>query len=303
MNMFAETKKNYFIVMLFGLAALSCLYWLFFYFNFSSLLIYILALIFYITVSRVWLKLFEKKGHLLFFPVERFVIINLIILSFVLTVNSCNTVNLLLITDLTCVYGVMFFLFLFWYAFRIKKQEKVSMAAIEFSITSKILTAMCAVFLLSDLAVSLLGKLTMQFVLQLPILFLILSFVISVCIKSFKLKSFVSLFLFFNVYVISTFLLVLNGVNYNFFPFIVIAHFIAFSSTAFMIRVNSVENEDFESLYGLENMALVFFNIVLIFISLNNFLYANMPGMFINYLYFISIILIGYLGWKNYKMI
>ncbi len=301
--MFAETKKNYFVVMIIGLLVLSGLYWAFFSFTFSSVLIYCLAFVFCITMCRVWLKLFEHNRHLVFFPMERFIIINLMILSFVLTVNSNRTLNPLLITDLTCAYGVMFFLFLFWYAFRIQKQEKASVEAAEYNFTTKILTAMSVVFLLSDLIVSFFGEISVQFVLYTPLLFLIFAFVISVSLKFFKLSSVLSLILFSNIYIISLFLLVLNGINYNFFPFVVILHFILFSSTVFMIRANSVENnKDFDFLYGLENMALVFLNIVLIFISLNNFLYINMHGIFTKYLYVVSFLLFVYLAQKNYKL-
>lgn len=303
MNIFSETKRNYLIVTIIGFVVLSWLYWTFFYFDFYSSLIYILAAAFYITLYRVWIMLFEKKGHLIFFPVERFVIINLMVLAFVLTINSSKTINPLLISDLTCAYGVIFFLFLFWYAFRIQKQEKSFVEAAESTLTSKILTAMSVVFLLSDLIVSFFGNLSIQFVLYTPLLFLIFSFIISVCLKFFKLSSPFSLVLFFNIYIISLFLLVLNGINYNFFLVIVIIHFIVLSSTVFMIRANSIENKDLNSLCGFEDMALVFFNIVLIFISLNNFLYIKVPTIFVSYLYLVSIVILGYLGWKNYKMI
>lgn len=301
MSLLAESKKQYLFVMVTELTILSGIYWLLFNFRFSSLLVYVLAAFFYITMYRVWLKIFDRREHLLFHPTERFSVISLIILLSVLAINA--HINPLIFTGMFYVYIIMFFIFVFYYFFRIKKQKKSTVPIKIFSSTAKILTSMCGIFLIFDLIVFLSGKFSLQLILYLPFLFLILSFIISVYNKSFRFNSFSSLILFFNIYIIATLMLVLNYVTFNFFSFTVIAHFVIFSAVVFVILENSLENENVDSMYSMENTALIFSNIVLIFIALNNVLSVNFPDIFVSYLYFVSILFLIYLGIKNYKMI
>ena len=301
MSLFAENKKQYLFVMVTELTVLSCIYWLFFNFKFSSFIVYVLAVVFYVTMYRIWLKIFEKKEHLLFRFMERFFVIGMILLSFILAVNAY--MNPMISPVMLYIYSTIFCIFILYYIFRLKKQKKSPISLKTFSSATIILTAMCGIFLIFDLIVFSYGRLSLQLILYIPFLFLILSFIICVYKKYFKFNSYSSLILFFNIYITATLLLVLNFINFNFFSFTAIIHFIIFAAAVFVMIINSVEKEYFEPLYSVENMALIFLNIVLIFISLNNLLSINLPDIFVSYLYFISIIFISFLGWKNYKML
>ena len=300
MNLLAENKKQYFIIMLFELAILSCVYWMFFDFKFSSLIVYILAVGFYFTMYRIWLRIFDRKENFLFPPVERFSVISVMFLLFVLAVNSFDLTKY---TDMFCVYTALFFIFLLYYMFRKKKQKKSPVSEIKFSLTMEILTAMCGMFLFFDLLVFIYDRLSLQLILYLPFLFLILSFIVCIYKKTFTFNSFSSLILFLNIYVMATLMLVVNYINFNYFSFMAIIHFILFSAAILVMLSNSYENESVDSQNSLENMALIFLNIVLIFISLNNILSMRIPEIFTSYLHFISILFVCYLGYKNYKML
>lgn len=301
MSFLEESKKNYLFVVVTAVIVLSCIYWMFFDFKFSSLLVYVLAAGSYITMYRVWLKIFEKKEHLLFHPMEKFAVMGMIFLSFVLTANAY--INSMLLPDMFYVYLLILFIFVFYYIFRLKKQKKSPVPLKVFSSAAKILTAMCGIFLIFDLLVFFSGKFSLQLILYLPFLFLILSFIVCVYKKFFKFNSFSSLILFFNIYIMATLLLVLNFISFKFFSFTVITHFIIFAAAVFVMMINSAEKEDFESFYSMEFMALILLNVVLIFISLNNLLPIRLPDVFISYLYFVSIIFISFLGWENYKIL
>ncbi len=301
MNLLAENKKQYFFVMITEFIVLSYIYWHFFNFKFSSLLVYILSVGFYITMYRVWLKIFERKEHLLFYPTERFSVIGIIFLSVILAVNA--GINSTVFTNIFCACTIISFIFVFYYIFRRQKQKGSFVPVVKFSTASKIITCMCGIFLLFDLIVSVLGKLSLQLVLYIPFLFLILSFIVCVYKKTFKFNSFSSLILFFNIYIMATLLLVLNYINFNFFSFTIIIHFIIFSAAVFVMMENSIEKDDNYLTYSLEIMALIFLNIVLIFISLNNILSMQIPDIFTSYLHFVSILFICYLGIRNYKLL
>ena len=64
MKILEETKQHYFFVMIIEFVFLSCVYWLFFSFGFSSALAYLLFLCFYITSFRFWINILNKKENM-----------------------------------------------------------------------------------------------------------------------------------------------------------------------------------------------------------------------------------------------
>ncbi len=300
MSLFAENKKQYLFVMAVEFTVLSCMYWLLFNFKFSSFLVYILCTVFYFTMYGVWIKIFERKEHLLFHPIEKFFVTGIVFLSFVLAVNAY--INPIIFPEMFCVYVIIFLIFISYYLFRLKKQKKSSVSLKPFSSELKLLTVMCGIFLLFDLIVFVSGSLNLQLILYLPFLFLILSFIVCVYKKYFKFNSFSSLILFLNVYITATLMLVLNFISFNFFSFTVMIHFIIFAAAVFVMIINSVETEDNGPLYDMKIVALIFLNIILIFVALNN-LPTQIPDIFASYLHFVSIIIISFLSWKNYKIL
>ena len=77
MNILKETKQHYFFVMIIEFIFLSCVYWLFFSFNFPAVLAYLLFLSFYFTGYRFWIKILNNKENLLFGASEQAQIISL----------------------------------------------------------------------------------------------------------------------------------------------------------------------------------------------------------------------------------
>lgn len=300
MKFIAENKKYYFCVMVIELLLLSCIYWFFFDLTLSSFLVYFLSVSIYVTGYRYWITKFNKKEHFLIDGNERFTIINLIFLSFILSVN--HILNPAFYNDMFYVYSLIFIIFVLYYVYRIKKQKKSSVPVIKFSITSKIVTVTSIVFLLFDFFIYLCSKSSIQLILYIPFLFLILMFLLFIYTKEFSFNSFFAAILFFNVYIISTILLVLNAVDNNFFSFTVIIHFIVFLSVLSLMNANSTETKDKSFAYGKELMCLLFANTVLIFISLNNIMSFQMPAIFLSYVFFITILFISYIVYHNYKM-
>lgn len=300
MNLLVEDKKHYFSVMLLEFTLLSCIYWYFFSFCFSSFLVYLLSLTFYITGYKFWLCIFREQKHLLFDNCEQFKVLSYIILAFILALNSLFSKDLFL---MSFIYLLVLIIFIAYYIFRIKKQKKSVIPIQKFSSTTKVLTIMFAIFLLFDFVVWISGRMSIQLILYLPILFIILTFLFYIYKKNFSLNSLSSIILFANIYIISTILLVLNCIHNNFFTFMVLIHFVLFSSIVSLFTINSNENEEDNLLIAKEKfMSLIFSNIILIFISLNNILSFQIPQIFLSYLYFIAIIFITYIAYYHYKI-
>jgi hypothetical protein len=226
--------------------------------------------------------------------------INLMFLSFILAVNSLMVSASY--NDMVYVYLLIFIIFISYYLYRIKKQKKSPVLPEKFSMTTKIVTVMSCIFLLFDFGVYFTGKLNIQLVLYLPFLFLILTFLLFIYKKVFSFNSFFAGVLFFNVYIMSTILLVLNYLHNNFFPFTIIIHFIVFLSALSLMNANSIEIKESDFTDSKEFMSLLFTNVVLIFVSLNNILSFQRPAIFISYVFFVTIIFISYIIYRNYKM-
>lgn len=298
MNLIKETKQYYFFVMIIEFIFLSCAYWLFFPLIFSNFLVYLLFIIFYFTTYKFWINTFIKKEHLLLNSIEHFTIINTIVLLFILFINSLIFCNFY--SDMIFIYGTILIILIFYYIYRLKKQKKAEIPIPKISSATKLLTILCCLFLFFDFYVYLIGKLNIQLVLYMPFLFLMLTFLLFIYKKIFEFRSMFALILFCNIYILSTIFLVLNYFSNNLFSFTLFFHFVIFSSISYLITVNSsLIKEMF--VYSKEFIALIFINILLIFLYLTNILYFIIPSIIISYNFFIAILFIVYLAIYNYK--
>ena len=279
---------------------LSVIYWLFFNISFSSVATYILSVVFYATGYILWTNIRQRNEHLLFNPLEHYLIINILTLLFIFSINSLFTKDLIIMTP---IYLLILIIFVCYYIFRLKKQKKSVVAIPIISSFTKSLIVMNIIFLFFDLTVYILNKLPIQLVLYIPILFAVFTFLLSVYKKQLSFKSVMSFVLFFNVYIISSLLLALNYLNTNFFTFLVIIHSIYFFATVCLFKINSIETDEKDFYYNYNLFSLIFTNVILIFISLNNILAFNMPNLFTSYLYFSALAIITYLVYCIYKML
>lgn len=300
MNIINSTEtKYYFCVMITEAVCLSIFYWIFFSLSFASVATYILSVIFYITGYLLWKHIRQQNEHLLFNPLEHYLIINIITLLFIFSINSFFNTDIILLIP---IYLLLVFVFISYYVFRLKKQKKSIVPIPIISSYTKTLIVMNIAFLLFDLTVYLCNKLQIQLVLYMPILFAVFTFLLSVYKKQLAFKSLMSVILFFNVYIISSLLLVLNYIHYNFFTFLVITHSILFFTTVCLFKINSVETDEKYFYYNYNLFSLIFTNVIIIFIALNNILSFNMPNIFISYLYFSVLAIITYLVYCIYKI-
>ena len=298
MNILKETKQHYFFVMIIEFIFLSCVYWYFFPFNFSSILAYLLAVFFYITGYRLWIRIFDNKKHLSLNPSEHFTTINFIVLLSVLTLNSIMTKT---VYSLIFVYLSMLIIFIAYYIYKLQKQKKSPVPVSKVSPTLKVAIVLSCIFLLFDFIVYHAGKLNIQLVLYMPFLFLVLTFLLFVYTKVFEFKSFFAFILFFNIYITATIILALNSLFNNFFAVTVIFHFIIFISVlSFMSANSTLEQENFFT-YGKNFISLLLLNVLLIIFSLTNILSFNFPNFFTSYVFFIAILFIAYFAVYNYK--
>ena len=301
MNLINSTEpKYYFYVMITEAIILSVIYWLFFNLNFSSAAVYILSVIFYITGYLLWKHIRQQNEHLLFNTLEHYLIINVITLLCTFFISSLLTKEVIVMVP---IYLLLIFIFVSYYIFRLKKQKTSIVAIPTISSFTKILIVMNVMFLLFDVIVHLCNRLQIQLILYMPILFAIFTFLLSIYKKQLSFKSLMSFVLFFNVYIISSLLLVLNYIHYNFFTFLVIIHSVLFFATVCLFRINSVETDEKYFYYNYNLFSLIFANVIIIFISLNNILSFNMPNMFTSYLYFVVLAIITYLVYCIYKIL
>ena len=298
MNILKETKQHYFFVMIIEFIFLSCVYWLFFSFNFPAVLAYLLFLSFYFTGYRFWIKILNNKENLLFGASEQAQIISFIVLLSVLILNSLSSKNFS--GSMIYVYIALFIIFVSYYIYRLKKQKKSPIPVSKISSTLKATIVLSCIFLLFDFFVYRADKLTIQLILYLPFLFLVLTFLLFIYKKVFELKSFFAAILFFNIYIMSTIFLVLNCFSENIFSFTVFFHFIIFLSVIYLMKSNSTLSKEHDFVYSKEFMFLLLANIILIFLLLNNVFYFVFPEIFVSYTYFIAISLIAYIIYYNY---
>ncbi len=295
----SSNTKYYFYIMVIELFLLSVIYWLFFNFSFNSVAVYITSVTFYVTGYVLWKNILQRKEHLLFNPLEHYLIINVITLLMILLINSFFSKDL---TPMIQIYLLLIIIFACYYIFRLKKQKKSTVRIPEISSYTKSLIIMNVLFLLFDLIVYICDKLQIQLVLYIPILFAVFTFLLSIYKKQLAFKSVMSFLLFFNVYIISSLMLVLNYIHTNLFTFLIILHSILFFATVCLFKINSIETDDKDFYYNNNLFGLLFSNIIVIFISLNNILSFVMPQIFASYLYFCILVIITYLAYCIYKM-
>ena len=298
MNLLKESRKHFFFVMIFEFMFLSCIYWIFFSLNFSNCLVYLLSSIFYFTAYKFWINIFIKREHLLLSITEHLTTVNTLVLLIILFFNSILFRDFY--SDMIFVYIAIFIINTIYYIYRIKKQKKSQIPIPKISSVTKILIILSCLFLLFDFIAFISGKLNIQLVLYIPFLFLILTFLLFIYKKVFEFKSLFALILFCNVYILSTFFLVLNCLSNNFFSFTLFFHFIIFLSVSYLMTANSsLVNKDF--LYSNEFVSLISVNILLIFLYLTNILSFTIPQILISYNFFAAILFITYLAIYNYK--
>lgn len=296
----SQSPKYYFTIMIVELTLLSIIYWLFFNINFASISFYILFVIFYITGYILWKNICQRKENLLFSPLEHYCIINIFTLLVIFFINSLFDNSLFL---MSLIYLLFLIIFVFYYIFRLNKQKKSLVEIQKVSSYTKSLIVMNVIFLIFDLIVYRYNKLQIQLVLYIPILFAMLTFLLSIYKKVLSFKSLMAFLLFLNVYIISTFLLVLNYLNNNLFAFLVLIHSILFFATVCLFKINSIETDKQDFYYSHNLFSLLFANMIIIFISLNNILSFQIPNMFASYLYFAVLSLVAYLVYCIYKII
>ena len=141
MNLLLENKKNYFIVMITELIMLSCIYWFFFTFCFSTFLVYLLAASFYITEYRFWLKIFKEKKHLIFDNNEHFLLFNIIVLAIILAINSLLPSHQKI--SMFFVFITISIIFICYYIFRLNKQKSSPISITKFCGIYKFISVMC----------------------------------------------------------------------------------------------------------------------------------------------------------------
>jgi len=299
MKILEETKQHYFFVMIIEFIFLSCIYWLSFSFKFSSALAYLVCTGFYITSYRFWIKILNKKENFLICSSEHFMIINFIIFLSVLTLNSLSAGSVS--NAMSYVYATILGIFILYYIYKLRKQRKSPVPISAFSPTLKAAIVLGCIFLLFDFFVYRAEKLNIQLVLYLPFLFLILNFLLFIYKRVFEFKSFFAAILFFNVYIMGTVFLVLNCFTVSVFSLTIFFHLIIFISTVCLMISNSKLSKEETFTHNREFIYLLFANIVLIFISLNNIFYFSLPEIFKSYTYFISILFATYIIYHNYR--
>ena len=299
MNILKETKQHYFCVMIIELVFLSCVYWLFFAFAFSSVLAYLVFLSFYITGYRFWINILNKQENFLLCPSEHFTIMNSIIFLSILILNSSSNSGFR--NGMFYIYATIFIIFVLYYIYRLQKQKKSPVPISKLSPTLKATIILGCIFLLFDFFAYRAERLNIQLILYLPFLFLILSFLLFVYKKVFKFKSFFSAILFFNIYILATLFLFINCFSNNLFPITLFFHFMIFTSVIHLMIANSTLSKEESFILNREFLYLLFANVTLIFFSLNNIFYFNFPEIFRSYTYFVSILFIIYIVLYNYK--
>jgi len=293
-------NKYYFFVMIIEFFILSIFYWFFFKFNFFNVTTYIVCSVSYITGYIVWVKeILNKNKQFLFNNYEYFFILNLLTLSAILIINSFYNKNIISMLPINI---LLFIIFTGYYIYRTKKQNKNIPEKTKFSSTVKLLSIMNILFLLFDFIAYINGVLQIQLILYMPILFAIYTVILFIYKKEFSINSFTSLILFFNIYILSSFLLVLNYIGNNFFIFTLIIHSILFYSTICLAQINSKSMYDNESYFNYNVFNLIVPNTILIFIILTDFLSFNIPNIFANYTLSIAALIITYLVWFIYKI-
>lgn len=299
MNFLKETKQHYFCVMIIEFIFLSCIYWLFFSFGFSSFLAYLVFLSFYITGYRFWINILNKKENLLLCPSEHFTIINFIIFLVILALNSLSGNGFH--NGMFFVYTTILVIYVLYYVYRLQKQKKSTVPYSKISPTLKVAIILGCIFLLFDFFVYRAGKLNIQLILYLPFLFLILTALLFIYKKVFEFKSFFAAILFFNIYISATTLLALNCFSQNFFFLTIFFHFIIFVSVIYLLVANSTLSKEQSFIHNREFIYLLFANAILIFIFLNNIFGFIFPEIFVSYNYFIAILFITYIILYSYK--
>jgi len=295
-----HNQKNYLIIMFLELVFLSIVYWCFFIPNISSILVYAASTFFYITGFNFWMQKYKKNEHFSIDFTEHFIMNNSIVLLILITIKSFMKTELI---NIAISYIAIIIIFIAYYSYRIIKQNKEVTNIIKISPSFKLLTIVSIILLYLDFISLLYGKLTLQLIIYLPIFFILICSITLVFSKEISFKSIISFLLFANAFFISIFLLILNYQSNNYFTFLLIIHFILFASSICFFKLNSNFSDKKDIYCKNEFIYLLFFNTVLLFISLNNILSFEIAKGFTIYIFIVIISFIIYLAYHNYKIL
>lgn len=293
-----HNQRYYAVVMLLEFAFLSVVYWCFFNLNINSASAYIISTFLYMTCFLFWIQKYKTNEHMSFDFSEHLIINNIIAVFTLITINDFINSGM---TKATIWFILIILIFVSYYFYRIKTQKTLQSTGIDSSF--KLIAAVNILMLCLDFIFYLYGKLTLQFIIYLPIFFILICCIVIVFSKEISFKSIISLLLFSNIFSVSSFLLVLNYQAGNFFSFLMIIHLILFVSSAYFFKLNNSSSDSRTVYYKNEFLALLFFNTVLIFISINNILSFEIPVQFSTYIYVSTIFFTVYLFYYNYKIL
>ncbi|MFA7074351.1 MAG: hypothetical protein WC234_04075 [Endomicrobiaceae bacterium] len=295
---FLRNQRYYAIIMLLEFAFLSFVYWHFFNLNINSASAYTVSVFLYITCFVFWMQKYKQNEHVSLDFSEHLIINNTIAIFTLIAIN--NLINSGLNGTTICFVSIIL-IFAAYYVYRIKTQKTLKNTGIDS--TFKLIAAVSILMLCLDFIFYLYEKLTLQLILYLPIFFILICCIVIVFSKEISFKSIISLLLFSNIFSVASFLLVLNYQTGNCFSFLLIIHFILFSSSACFFKLNNSDSTNRSLYYKAELLALLFFNAALIFISMNNILSFEIPIQFSTYIYVSTIFFTVYLVYYNYKIL
>lgn len=295
-----HNQKHYSIIMFLELVFLSIIYWYFFIPNINSILVYMISTFIYITGFIFWIQKYRKNEHFYIDFTEHFTMNNLIVLLILITIKSFMKTELV---NIAISYIAIIVILIVYYSYRIIKQNKEVINIINISPSFKLLTIVSIILLYFDFISLLYDKLTLQLIIYLPIFFILICSITLVFSKEISFKSITSFLLFANAFFISLFLLMLNYQSNNYFTFLLIIHFILFSSSVCFFKLNSNFSDKKDVFCKNEFIYLLFFNTVLLFISLNNILSFEIPKGFTIYLFILAVSFIVYVVYYNYKIL
>ena len=184
-----------------------------------------------------------------------------------------------------------------------EREKEIIKNAAKIPVHFKLITLVSILIMCLGFIFFIYGKLSLQLSVYLPIFFILICCIIILFSREISFKSIISLILFSNIFFISSFMIVLNHQNGNYFVFLLIIHFILLSSSACFFKLNNNFSESKDICYSNEFISLLFFSTALIFIFINNILSFEIPKQFVTYISVFVIFFVCYLVYYNYKIL
>jgi len=300
MNLCLHSKKHYSAVMLLEFVFLSIVYWHFFSPDAGSISVYAVSVLFYITGFNFWILKYIKNEHFLMDFTEHFIINNFIAMLAIITIKLFADSGF---SAVTAGFSAIILIISAYYMYRIRRQKEIIKNAVKIPVHFKLITLVSILIMCLDFIFFIYGKLSLQLSVYLPIFFILICCIIILFSREISFKSIISLILFSNIFFISSFMIVLNHQNGNYFVFLLIIHFILLSSSACFFKLNNNFSESKDICYSNEFISLLFFSTALIFIFINNILSFEIPKQFVTYISVFVIFFVCYLVYYNYKIL